>query len=201
MHSSVFQGYDKTERIIGPGFQAVHDEYRFDSDLLDILHIVNTVTRDINTVNLPKSEVIPLRVRKRIRSVQYSLLSRENYDTGGSSEDQILIAWRLGVLLYVGIIQNEFAVSPISNQVIWQLKSCLQQESFAADSTRALRLWLLFLAGSLVLDPTEKSWFVYSVVEAVSQLSLPSWGDARLLLETFAWAGKSPGQVGPRSMG
>ena len=54
------------------------------------------------------------------------------------------------------------------------------------DSMRALRLWLIFLPGSLVLDPTEKFWFVYSIVQAVSQLSLSNWCDAKLLLETFA---------------
>ncbi|KAK9427244.1 fungal-specific transcription factor domain-containing protein [Lipomyces doorenjongii] len=186
---SVLRGCDETERTLAPGFQAVHDDYGFDSDLFDILYKVHTVTQDINTVNPPKSEVIPLRLRERIRSVQYYLLSRENYDFSGSG-DQLLKACRLGVLLYVGIIQNEFMVSPISKQLIWQLKSCLQRESFAADSMRALRLWLIFLTGSLVLDPIEKLWFVCSIVEAVSQLSLPNWCDAKLLLETFAWAGK-----------
>jgi hypothetical protein len=60
----------------------------------------------------------------------------------------------------------------------------------------ALRLWLIFLAGSLVLDPTEKSWFVCSIAQAASQLSLSSWCDVKLLLETFAWAGKGQDKHG-----
>lgn len=144
----------------------------------------------MNTVNPPKSEVIPLRLRERIRSIQYYLLSREDYDDTSGSGDQLLKACRLGVWLYLGIIQNDFWVSPVSKRLIWQLKSCLRTESFGTDSTHTLRLWLLFLAGCLVLDPTEKSWFVCSLVQAVSQLSLSSWCDAKLLLETFAWAGK-----------
>jgi hypothetical protein len=187
---SVLRGCDETERTLAPGFQAVHDDYGFDSDLFDVLYQVHTVTQNINTVNPLKSEAIPLRLRERIRSVQYYLLSRENHDDISGLGDQLLKACRLGVLLYVGIIQNEFWVSSISKQLIWQLKSCLQRESFATDSMRALHLWLIFLAGSLVLDPTEKLWFVCSIVQAVSQLSLSNWCDAKLLLETFAWAGK-----------
>jgi len=187
---SVLRGCDETGRTLAPGFQAVHDDYGFDSHLFDILYEVHTVTQNIDTVNPPKSEVIPLRLRERIRSVQYYLLSRENHDDISGLGDQLLKACRLGVLLYVGIIQNEFWVSSTSKQLIWQLKSCLQRESFATDSMCALRLWLVFLAGSLVLDPTEKLWFVYSIVQTVSQLSLSNWCDAKLLLETFAWTGK-----------
>jgi len=187
---NVLRGCEETERTLAPGFQAVHDDYEFDSDLFDVLYKVHTVTQDINTVNPPKSEVIPLRLRERIRSIQYYLLSREDYDDTSGSGDQLLKACRLGVWLYVGIIQNDFWVSPISKRLIWQLKSCLQMESFGTDSTHTLRLWLVFLAGCLVLDPTEKLWFVCSLVQAVSQLSLSNWCDAKLLLETFAWAGK-----------
>jgi hypothetical protein len=182
-------------RTLAPGFQAVHDDYSFDSDLLDILCQVHTMTQDINTVNPPKSEAIPLRLRERIRSIQYYVLSRENYDISESG-DQLLKACRLGILLYVGIIQNEFLAWPISNRLIWQLKSCLQRGSFATDSTRALRLWLIFLAGSLVLDPIDRLWFIWSIGEAVSQLFLLNWDDARLFLETFAWAGKVQNRAG-----
>ncbi len=187
---SVLRGSDETERTLAPGFQAVHDDYGFDPHLFDILHEVHTVTQEIDIVNPPASEVIPLRLREQIRSVQYDLLSRENHDDTSGSGDQLLEACRLGVLLYVGIIQNEFWVSSTSKHLIWQLKSCLQRGSFASDSTCALRLWLVFLAGSLVLDPTERLWFVYSIVQTVSQLSLPNWWDAKSLLETFAWTGK-----------
>jgi hypothetical protein len=148
------------------------------------------VTRDINTVKPPKSEVIPLRLRERIRSIQYYFLTRDNCDDSSGSGDQILQACRLGVLLYLGIIQSEIWVSPISKQLICQLKTFLQRENLATDSMGALRLWLIFLAGSIVLDPPEKLWFVCSIVQAVSQLSISSWCDAKLLLETFAWAGR-----------
>ena len=190
------QGCDETERILAPGFQAVHDGHRFDSDFLDILYKVHIVTRNINTFNPPKSEVVPLRLRERLRSCQYYLLSRQNHDDISGSGDQILKACHLGILLYVGIIQNEFWVPSISEQSIRQLKSCLQRESFATDSVRALRLWLIFLAGPLVLDPLEKSWFVGSIAHAVSQLSLSDWCDVKSLLETFAWTGKVQDESG-----
>jgi hypothetical protein len=181
---------DETEITLAPGFQAVHDDYGFDSDLLHILYKVHTVTQDMNTVNPPKSEVIPVRLRERTRSMQYCLLSKLNYKDISGSGDQLLKACRLGVLLYVGIIQNDFWMSSMSKQLISQLKSCLQKGDFTIDSTRALRLWLLFLGGSVVLDLTEKLWFVCSIVQAVSQLSPSNWSDAELLLETFAWVGK-----------
>lgn len=196
LQPSVLRGCDETERTLAPGFQAVHDDHGFDSDFLDILYEVHTVTRTINTVNPPKSEVVPLRVRERLRSIQYYLLSRENHEDISGSGNQLLKACHLGILLYVGIIQNEFWVPSISEQSIRQLKSCLQRESFATDSMRALRLWLVFLAGPLVLDPREKSWFVCSTIQAVPQLSLSDWYDAKLLLETFAWTGKVQDESG-----
>lgn len=187
---SILRGCDETERTLAPGFQAVHDDYGFDSELFDVFCKVRILTRDINIVNPPKSEVIPLRLRKEIRSVQYELLSRDNYDDISESGDQILKACRLGVLLYVGIIQNDFWVSPVSEQLISQLKSCLQRGSLATDSTHTLRLWLIFLAASAVIDQTEKLWFVCAIAQAASHLSLSNWCDVKLLLETFAWAGK-----------
>lgn len=193
---NVLRGCDERERTLAPGFKAVHDDHGFDSDLFDILSTVHTVVQDMNTVNPPKSEVIPLELRKRIRSVQYYLLSKENQDEHNDSGDQLPKACRLGVLLYVCVIQNEFWISSTSKQSIGQLKSCLQKASFATDSLRALCLWILFSAGSLVLDPAERSWFVYSVAQAVSQLSLSSWCDAKSLLETFAWTGKAQDKSG-----
>ena len=147
------------------------------------------MNQEINTVNPPKSEIIPLRLRERIRSIQYCLLSRENDDISGSG-DQLPKACRLGVLLYAVIIQNEFLTSPISKQLIWQLKSCLLGENFTTNSTRVLRLWLLFLASPLVMDPVDKSWFVGATAEVISQLSVLTWHDSKWLLEGFAWAGK-----------
>ena len=86
------------QRTLAPGFQAIHD------DLFDILYKVHSVTQSINPVNPPKLEVIPLRLRERIRSIQYYLLSSENHNDISGLGDQLLKACRLGVLLYVGII-------------------------------------------------------------------------------------------------
>ena len=142
-------------------------------------------------MNPLQSEVSPLRLMERIRSIQYYLLSRENYNDTSGTGDKLLRACRLGAWLYFGIIQNDFWISSISKEMIWQLKSCLEGESFATDSVHALRLWLTFLAGSVVNDPTEKLWFISSIIQAASQLSLPNWCDVKLILETFAWAGIS----------
>jgi hypothetical protein len=190
MQQSTLGGCDETERPIAPGFQAIHDDYGFDSDLYDILHELHSVNQDMNTMNPLQSEVIPLRLVKRIRSIQYYLLSRENFNDISGSGDKLLKACRLGMWLYVGIIQNDFWVASISKELIWQLKSCLEKESSATDSVHALHLWLTFLAGSVVNDPTEKLWFISSIIQAASQLSLPNWCDVKLILETFAWAGK-----------
>lgn len=187
---NVSRGCDELKRTIGPGFQAVQDDHGFDSDLLDILYEVHAVTLDINAVNPPKSEVIPMRLRERTRSIQYDILYQENNDDIGGYKDQLFKACDLGILIYVGIIQNEFWASPVSTRLISRLKSCLQCESFNTHSKRALRLWLVFLAGTLVLDPSGKAWFLGAVAQAASQLSLSDWCDTKLLLETFAWAGK-----------
>ena len=177
-------------RTLAPGFQAVYDDYGFDSDLFDILCKVHAVTQGLNTVNPPKSEAIPLGLRERIRSVQYYFLSTEKYDDVSGSGDLLLNSCRLGILVFVGIIQNDFWIPSISRQLICKLKSCLQNEGFETDSKRALRLWLIFLAGSLIPDPTDKVYFVSSIAETASQLSLSNWCEAKLLLGTFAWAGK-----------
>ena len=144
----------------------------------------------MNIINPPKSEVIPMNLRQKLRSVQYYLLTKENENDSSGSADQLLKTIHLGVLLYVSIIQNDFWVASISEQLLYKLKSCLQAESFDTDSMRPLRLWLLFLVGSLVLHPTEKLWPICFIVEAISQLSLVNWCDAKLVLESFAWAGK-----------
>jgi hypothetical protein len=187
--SRILRGRSETKRLLAPGFVAVHCEHEFESDLIDILYQVQSVTLEMNTVNPPKSEVIPMIIRQKIRSIQYSLLQRENHNSATSPE-QPSKACRLGILLYVGIIQNEFWASPISNQLISQLKLCLGNEGRDTGSIRALHLWVLFLAGSLVIDPMEKRWFVRSIIEVASQLSLSSWCDALGLLETFAWVKK-----------
>ncbi|KAI1376859.1 fungal-specific transcription factor domain-containing protein [Hypoxylon crocopeplum] len=192
--SDLEEGNDK-ERTLAPGFKAIHDDHEFDPDLFDILCTVHAVTQDINTVNPPKSESIPLQLRKRIRSVQYGLLSIEDDDTGRSG-DKFLEACRLGALLYVGIIQNEFRIWPVSHQLLWQLNSCLQKESFTTDAMRSLRLWVMFLASSLMLNPVDESWVLYSIAEEASHLSIRNWCDAKLLLETFAWAGKAQDRTG-----
>jgi hypothetical protein len=190
VQQSTFGGCNDAEKPIAPGFQAIHDDYGFDSDLYDILHKLHTVNQDMNTMNPLQSEFIPLRLMERIRSIQYYLLSREDFNNISGSGDKLLKACRLGMWLYVGIIQNDFWVASISKELTWQLKSCLEMESSATVSVHALGLWLTFLAGSVVHDPTEKLWFVSSIVQAASQLSLSNWCDVKLILETFAWAGK-----------
>lgn len=193
---SVLRSCDETQRRLPPGFQAVHDDYGFDSDLFDILYKVNIVARTMNTVNPPNSEVIPLKLRQMIRSVQYEILCKGDQDDVSGLGDQIPKACRLGVLLFVGTIQNEFWISSMSKQLIGKLKSCLPKRGFATDSMRALRLWLIFLGGSLVLDPAEKLWFVCSAIQTLSQLSLSNWCDAKSLLESFAWTGKMQDKSG-----
>ena len=137
-------------------------------------------------------------MRARIRSVQYYLLSQEGYGCNSidGSRDQLLEACRLGILVYLGVIQNDFWVSSMSERLLWQLKSCLQTKIFTTNSMRALRLWILFLIGSLVFDPVEKSWFVCSIVQGIAQLSLSNWCDTQLLLQSFAWVGKVQDQSG-----
>jgi hypothetical protein len=190
VQQSTLGGCDETERRIDPGFQAIRDDYGFDSDLYDILRKLHTVNQNMNTMNPLESEFIPLRLMERIRSIEYYLLSREDFNDTRESGDKLLKACRLGMWLYVGIIQNHFWVVSISKELIWQLKSCLEDESSATDSLHALHLWLTFLAASVVHDPTEKLWFVSSIVQKASQLSLSNWCGVKSILETFAWVGK-----------
>jgi hypothetical protein len=186
---------DRKETTLAPGFQALHDCYEFDYDQLDILFTLHAITKEINTVNPPMSETIPMRLRGRMRSVQYNLLREGLYDMGGSGH-QLFKVCRLGAMLYVGTIQNEFWGSPVSENLISHLKSCFQSECFDTNSLRALRFWLLFLVSPLVLDATQRLWFLDSIVEVVRQLSLSSWSDAVSLLETFAWTRKVLGKSG-----
>jgi len=153
--------HDETEGILAPGFQAVHDGCNISPSHLDILYELHVLTQGLRTVTSPKSEVIPSDIRKRLRLIQYCLLSNENLDDFGTSEDHLSNACQFGVLMYIGIIQNEFWSSSITTQLTHRLKIYVQRESFVTESMRALRLWLIFLAGCLVLDPRERSWLVY----------------------------------------
>lgn len=178
-------------QILSSGFQALHDKNEFDPGFLEILYSVNAMDRQLNIVNPPKSESVPTNLLQSIRSVQYYLLSRDNYDEVSESGVQLLKACRLGVLMYVGFIQNDFFISPMSSLFVGQLKACLQNlERFGPEYMRPLHLWLLLLAGPLVIDHSERPWFVLSTIQAVSQLSLSSWPDVKALLHTFAWAEK-----------
>jgi hypothetical protein len=174
---------------LATGFQALHAQIGFDNDFLDVLCEVHTVTRDMNIANPPKSETIPLELRKRARSIQYSLLHGERYKIDATG-NRIREICSLGVLLYVGIIQKEFIVSPISKRFIQQIQSCHQYGTFSTDSTRALHLWVMFLVSSLLQTSPERSWFLHIIKESISHHSLRSWSDTKLLLESFAWSGK-----------
>jgi len=137
---TVLGGCDETEITLAPRFQAFHDDYGLDSDLFNILYKVNIVTQDINTINPPKSEAVPISLRQKMWSVQYYLLSKENGNDSSGSADQVLKSIRLGVLLYIGIIQNGFWVAAISKRLLYQLKSCLQVGNVATGSILSLRL-------------------------------------------------------------
>jgi hypothetical protein len=190
---TISENCNKGTRVIAPGFQAIHIEYEFDSNFLDVLYDVHSISQDMATVNPPRSEVIPMRLRQRIRSIQYSLLSRQHHDDISKSADHVVEVCRLGVLLYLGIIQNDFWFSSISQQMRITLKSCfgsLESQSFATDSTHALHLWLVFMAGALVSDLKERAWIGCWINLMASQLSLSSWSDTKAFLESFAWTGK-----------
>jgi hypothetical protein len=187
--SDDFLYYNNMERYLATGFQAVHDEYIFDRGMLNVLCEICTVNQEITTTNPPESEVTPMKLRERLRLTQYYLLSRVNSNTD-ATKDKVSQACCLGVLLYVGIIQKEFLVSPLSKHFIWKLKVCLQKENWATEAMCVLRLWILFLAGPLVFDPIERPWFINAVLETISQISLLDWCESKLVLETFAWAGE-----------
>lgn len=228
VNPSVLQARDvDTLRSLSPGFQAVHDDCGFDAHLIDILHRVNAVTRTMNTIHRVISNVIPVQLRQTLRSIQYDLLilCAENQDdehdsisssssrsSEGSGHDhqQLLLsltrACRLGILLYVGTIQNEFWHPSMSKPLLAQLESYLSQlqlqtggVAFANNNPlRGISLWLVFLAGSLVRDPSHNPRFVRITSHAVASLSpsLSRWEDAKSLLETFAWVGKLQDQAG-----
>ncbi|KUJ18590.1 uncharacterized protein LY89DRAFT_774430 [Mollisia scopiformis] len=165
----------KTDTTLPPGFKALHNQNSFSPAFLEILNTLQTITHNLNRPNPPKSELIPLQLRHRIQSIQYSLLH-----TYRCISNPLLKACYLGILLYVGIIQNEFWIPSISDQILGQLKACL---SFVSG---ALRLWLLFLAG---LVGGERVWVVCEVVTMAEEMGMEGWGDVRAVLEGFGWVG------------
>jgi len=184
---------------IALGFQEVHKSHAFDSELLNVLQEVQMVNRELNACNPPKSNIAPLRLRKRIRKIQYYILHKANFAHETPPEEVDLTACHLGILLYNGSIQNDFGVSPISKhliQILMKLLLRFDNSANSSDHSCALRLWLLFLAGPLVHNPSEKSWFVHCVADVVFQLSLASWYETKALLETFAWVGKLQDALG-----
>ncbi|KAF2815865.1 uncharacterized protein BDZ99DRAFT_514505 [Mytilinidion resinicola] len=183
----ILSSYAKPERVLLPGFQAVHNAYGLDADLLDILYDTRSVTGHFNVTDPTNSDTKPSHLRSQIRSIQYRLLSSNI----SGSEHHLLKACRLGILLYTGVIQNEFWASPVSAQFMQQVRSCLGRDGgFDSAATRAVRLWLLFLAGAAVSEPSERRWVVGSMVDVIEELKLTSWGQVRGVLENCAWVGK-----------
>jgi len=178
------------QRSLAPGFQAIHDECGIVPSDHEMLCELRTVTLDMDSIGQSTSKTIPLTLRKRIRAIQYCILSGEECYDMADPAVQRLKACRLGVLLYVGIIQHDFWVSPISRQMKDHLQSCLGSQSFATAPTQALHLWLLFLAGSVDVDAVERPWYAFAIAQAAVQLSLLEWCDVKPLLKTFAWADK-----------
>lgn len=190
--SNILRDYDEVEMHLSPGFKAIHNDHGLNPDLLDILCQLNTISRDLKAVNPPKSDTAPLELRRRIRFIQYFLLNKDYFDASEPAA-QIYRTCCLGALLYLATIQNELGLSPISKRLTLVLKTPLQSES---HSVLRLQLWLLFLAGCIVTDPVDKSWFLFSIGEAALQLSLTNWLDTKMLLETFAWNGKVQDRAG-----
>ena len=187
---SVFRDSHAARESLPSGFQAILHDLDFDAGLTSILLKVNSVTRKMNVVSPQTSEVIPMRLRETLRLVQYSLLAKYDCSKPKEPRDQVLITCHLGILLYAGIIQNDFWITPMDSQLKREVKLCLQSENFVASSFTALYLWVAFLAGSLILDPSERSSFLRYIVQAVSELSLTSWDNVREVLVNFAWVGK-----------
>ncbi|KIW00114.1 uncharacterized protein PV09_08296 [Verruconis gallopava] len=169
------------------GFQDVHEEYEFDAELINVLLQAQRVDEDVNIIRPLPSETFPMHLRERLRCIQYSLLGRMT-TRSQSNEMSHCTAVAIGILIYAGIIQNEFQLSPVSYRLKEQFVSCIKGGSFATNSMRALRLWLLFLADSIVHDAKEKAWLSHSVVEMALKLHLSHWDDVKKLLRSFVWA-------------
>ena len=175
---------------LSSGFQTIQLSFDCDADLSDILHKVTIVTQNLNIINTPKSEIIPMKLRKALRSIQYDILAGHIWDAPDMPTINVLKTLRLGIAIYAGIIQNDFMISPMSSQFTDELKSCLRSEGPKSNSTHALRLWCIFLAFSLDIDTTETSIFLDLAIQIISDLSLASWAEVKELLVSFAWVGK-----------
>ncbi|KAF2488335.1 hypothetical protein BU16DRAFT_623637 [Lophium mytilinum] len=184
--------YDRSERPLPPGFRVLHHAYGFDAYFLDILYDVHSVTEHLKTADLVKSDIIPSRLRSQIRSVQYRLLSAQNAATSTSDDiDHLLATCHLSLLLYTGIVQNEFWASPVSAQFVKQLQCCLgRRELFVSEAMRAMRVWLLFLSGAVISEQSERTWIAEGIEKVAEELKLRSWIEVRGVLEEFAWVPK-----------
>jgi hypothetical protein len=140
----------------------------------------------------PEYEDFPLQLRRRLRSVQYRLLSGAGeYDDITETEGQNVEVYRLGILLYLGILQNEFFWVPsMGRRLVSQLRYHLADRNFVTGPLCVQHVWLLFLTSAISLDPFERLWIVESVATACSQLLLSKWDDVKSLLEKYGWVGR-----------
>ncbi|KAE9369155.1 hypothetical protein N431DRAFT_469085 [Stipitochalara longipes BDJ] len=97
VQATVRQVCNGKKKILAAGFQFLHEDFVFEPDFYEILCELHAVTQDINTPNPPKSEAVPLRLRESLLSIQYYLLSREEYNDISGSEDRLLKVCRLGI--------------------------------------------------------------------------------------------------------
>ncbi|KAI1342902.1 fungal-specific transcription factor domain-containing protein [Xylariaceae sp. FL0016] len=183
--SKVFENCEYIATGLSSGFRAVHEECSLDAGFIDVLRLVTIVTRELGAFKRLKSDMLPGLTRRRTRYIQYHILSRVS-----SSEESLITALKLGILLHVGIISNEFSKFPVSHRVTRELRSSLVKANFVGYVMQTLRLWILFLAGSVVGDPLEKQWVLTSIHDCLSRLSISSWEEARFTLEKFAWVGR-----------
>ena len=187
----MFKNCDTTTQVLPCGFQSLLAALNFDTDLAVILNQVTIVTQNLNVVSPANSSIILTQLRETLRSVQYTLLAKYGCNRLQRSDNQMLKTVRLGLLLYAGILQNDFWISPLGSQLKRQVELCVQGKDRPVTGLMgALRLWVVFLAGPLVLDSSKRSLFVRFIARAREERALTSWEDGRDVLTTFAWVGK-----------
>jgi hypothetical protein len=125
----------------------------------------------------------------RLYSIHCDLLSFSP-DTGRSSDLHLNEAIRMGALLYIKDILQNFLFSPMQCRILVQnLKDGLS-EIPCTKKLAPVFLWLCLVGANASNTGTARTWFTAHLVRVAASLNIRLWEDVKAILNQLVWIEK-----------
>lgn len=151
------------------------------------------------TLLTPEARLDPKELIEAWFSIQYQLLSGEQLEDvsdGGliHDNDALREAFRLGAIIYLKEILQEFTFSAIGSGIlVSKLRTSLEPvlASEVRPTSSSLLLWLLLMGGvASTNNSIDRTFFVAHLVTLRRRPWLDEWEDVKVRLEDVLWIGK-----------